>query len=139
MALLVQTLGEEQEGCPLVRVDRHTLVKRLWRARAEDGTELAVDLDSPCTDGAFLVAKSGEVFQVAQTEEEVIVVPLPEDRVVSAQLGWYLGNQHLPIEVRPTEILIENIKTLCASLDRIGIPYAFRREVFHCKIPSHRH
>ena len=36
-------------------------------------------------------------------------------------------------------IIIEHVKTLVAALDRIGIPYTLRNDVFHCKMHSHQH
>ncbi|MDF1754038.1 MAG: hypothetical protein P1U89_14745 [Verrucomicrobiales bacterium] len=140
MTVLIQRTTDEVGDAVPVRVDRHTLYKRRWRAIANDGTELAVDLESPVGDGAYLYsAKAERAFQVSQNKERVLVIPLPERPEMAAKIGWYLGNQHLPVEVRDTEILLEPVKTLAKSLDRIGIPYLYREEVFKCKMHSHQH
>lgn len=148
MALLIrQTLEEVTESSPTVavHVDRHTLYKRRWRAAASDGTELAVDLEAPVKDRDLLLAGAGEgesderIFQIQQTPEEVLVIPLPDTTEMAAKIGWYLGNQHLPVEIRDNEIILERLDTLAASLDRIGIPYEFRVDVFRCKIHSSSH
>ncbi len=139
MALLIQQVCEERDHHTSVIVDRHTLYKRRWRAKAEDGSDLAINLDRPVGDGAYLDGGESGVFKVQQLDEEVLVIPLPKSTELAAKVGWYLGNQHLPVEVREQEILLENVKTLAASLDRIGIPYTIRRDVFRCKMHSHTH
>ncbi|MGB2092279.1 MAG: urease accessory protein UreE [Akkermansiaceae bacterium] len=141
MAVLIQqTVDECVDTKPvIVQVGRHTLYKRRWRAKAADGTELAVNLDAPVDNGTLLGSEDGAIYLIEQTKEDVIVVPLPGTTEMAAQLGWYLGNQHLPVEVRSDSIVIEHVKTLVAALDRIGIPYTLRTEVFHCKMHSHQH
>ncbi len=139
MALLIEREATATTASTEVRVDRHTLYKRRWRATAEDGTEIAVNLDGPVAHGAYLEAGQGRVFVISQDPEEVLVVPLPQKTEMAAKIGWYLGNQHLPVEIRETEIILEHIATLAASLDRIGIPYTLRTDVFRCKMHSHQH
>lgn len=139
MALLIRKTVDSSCASGVVKVDRHTLYKRRWRAKAEDGVELAVDLDAPVKDGALLDSGNGQVYQIQQIEENVLVIPMPSTPDMGAKIGWYLGNQHLPIEVRKNEIILEQLDTLAASLDRIGIPYTLRRDVFHCKMHSHQH
>lgn len=140
MALLIRnTIEHALEPIP-VRVDRHTLYKRRWRAQAVDGSDLAVDLEAPVIDGTLLDGGEAErVFQIEQTPEDVLVIPLPDTTEMAAKIGWYLGNQHLPVEIRDDEIILEHLDTLAASLERIGIPYEFRNDVFRCKMHSHQH
>lgn len=141
MATLIQEITTECAGAlpVIVHVDRHTLYKRRWRATAEDGTELAIDLDAPASDGSMLKATSGELFQIKQQAEDVLIIALPKTSEMAAKIGWYLGNQHLPVEVRPDAIILEKMDTLAASLDRIGIPYTLTCDVFRCKMHSHQH
>ena len=123
-----------------VRVDRHTLAKRRWRAVAEDGTAVAVALPEAVRDGTTLEG-AGRVFQVAQEEETVVAIPLPDGTAMAAKIGWYLGNRHIPVEVRDTEIVVEAFPTLTASLERIGIDHEVRTDVLRCGAHSsgHRH
>ena len=139
MALLVEQTIETATATTKVCVDRHTLYKRRWRAKAEDDTELAVNLESAVPDGTLLDARNGRIFLITQLPEDVLAIPLPKKAEMAAKVGWYLGNQHLPVEIREDEIILENLKTLAASLDRIGIPYTLRKDVFHCKMHSHQH
>ncbi len=140
MALLIRNTSTGAMDPVTVQVDRHTLYKRRWRARAEDGTDLAVDLEAPVTHGALLDGGDAEkVFIIEQTPEDVLVIPMPDTTEMAAKIGWYLGNQHLPVEVRDDEIILERLDTLAASLERIGIPYEFRHDIFRCKMHSHQH
>lgn len=128
------------EGGVPIRVPRETVWKRRWRAVADDGTEVAVDLDEPVADGAVLSAGERR-FVVVQSAEEVVALALPADPRRAAQIGWYLGNRHIPIEVRADEILVEAFPTLTESLERIGIPHECRHDVLRCRPHSgdHRH
>ena len=119
-----------------VSIDRHTLSKRRWRATASDGSELAVNLDAPVAVGTVLESVDGRQFLIHQEPEEVLSIPLPKKTEMAAKVGWYLGNQHLPVEIREDEILLEKVKTLADSLDRIGIPYTLRTDVFTPAIHS---
>ena len=139
MAVLVRETIDGATTYGVVNVDRHTLYKRRWRAKAEDGEELAVDLDGPVSDQSFLKTVDGSIYQIAQIAEDVLVISLPKTTEMAAKLGWYLGNQHLPVEVRSDAIILEKLDTLAASLDRIGIPYTLKHDVFRCKMHSHQH
>ena len=76
-----------------------------------------------------------------QLPEEVVAIPLPESGELGAKIGWYLGNRHIPIEVRESELVMELFPTLTDSLERIGIPFQVRNDVLNCKPHSsgHRH
>ena len=139
MAVLIEKVSDGEGKSTKVLVDRVTLYKRRWRATAIDGTELAVALDDPAKDGQTLESADGRRFLIEQTEESIVSIPLPQSTKMAAQVGWYLGNQHLPVEVREEEILLEEIETLKASLKRIGIPFKTRVDVFRCKMHSHQH
>ncbi|MBK1833848.1 hypothetical protein JIN78_07240 [Roseibacillus ishigakijimensis] len=121
---------------PVARID---LWSRRWRGEAADGTPVAVSLEKAARNGDCL--RGGErVFRICQRPEDVLVIPMPAESSLAAKIGWYLGNRHLPIEVREEEILLELFPTLTDSLDRIGIAYQIRHEVLNCRPHSeHTH
>ncbi len=146
MAILIQTTVDACDISPevanaavIIQIDRHTLYKRRWRSTAEDGTELAVNLESPVSHHSLLRSENGTLYRIQQIKEDILIISLPQTTQLAAQVGWYLGNQHLPVEVRPDAIILEKLDTLAASLDRIGIPYSFDHDIFLCKIHSHQH
>jgi len=138
--LITETLDDPQdEEVSIVLVDRDTLYKRRWRATAQNGTELAINLPEPVANGTHLRSTVGNIYTIQQTEEELIIIKLPSSTQLSTQLGWFLGNQHLPIEVREDRILMQHQPTLIGKLERIGIPYSVETDIFNCKFHSHIH
>ena len=91
-------------------------------------------------DGTVLES-DGRRFVLRQSPEDVVVIPLPETPSMAAKIGWYLGNRHIPIEVREDEMLVEMFPTLTDSLDRIGIGYTLRSDVLRVRAhnSAHRH
>jgi urease accessory protein UreE len=140
MALLLNRIGKATGEVVPVRIARIDLWKRRWRQVAENGEEIAVDLEAPARNGEILLGDEG-CFRIEQTAEEVIAIAMPSKPDLAAKIGWYLGNRHIPIEVRPDEILLENFPTLVDSLARIGIAYIVREDVLNCRPHSedHRH
>lgn len=139
MATLIRNTSERDDSAVKVRVDRHKLYKRRWRATADNGVELAANLEVPVSHGEYLSAMGHGCYVVDQLPEDVLVIPLPRKTEMAAKVGWYLGNQHLPVEIREEEILLEYLPTLVVSLDRIGIPHTRRSDVFRCKMHSSHH
>lgn len=140
MALLLDHVQESCSGAVALPVARVDLWKRRWRGVAADGTEVAVALAEAARDGQCL-AGGGRCFLIKQREEELVVIPLPPEVDMAAKIGWYLGNRHIPIEVRGSMMLMENFPTLTDSLTRIGIRYHLKVDVLACRPHSadHRH
>lgn len=100
---------------------------------------MAVALEKAAQNGNVLLG-GGRSFRIAQMPEEVVAITMPEEQSMAAKIGWYLGNRHLPIEVREKEILLESFPTLTDSLERIGIGYTMREDVLNCRPHSeHTH
>lgn len=139
-AILLDRVAEEEVSEAVVLpVARIVLWTRRWRGTAKDGTVVAVALEKAAANGNILLG-GGRAFRIEQLEEEVVAISMPNDPSMAAKVGWYLGNRHLPIEVRATEILLEQFPTLTDSLDRIGIAYQVRTDVLNCRPHSeHTH
>lgn len=126
------------EVVPVV-VDRHTLEKRRWRVPAQDGFDLAVDLMAPCSHGDVIWATGEVAYVVRQTAEKVLEIPLPEEPSKAASLGWFLGNQHLPVQVLSESIRLAAHPHLVERLEREGIEFEAGRAVFSPAAHSHGH
>ncbi|MBB5352744.1 urease accessory protein [Haloferula luteola] len=126
-----------------VELDRHTLQKRRWRATAADGRELAIDLTDPVSHGTTLAVTETSRYEVRQSPEAVLILPLPQDPAEAARLGWFLGNQHLPVEVRSDAIWVEDAPTLADALHRHHIHHHHGTGVFladpHSRAAGHHH
>lgn len=81
--------------------------RRRLRRMAEDGTDVAIDLETPeyLFDGAVLHDDGDRILVVARTHEPALIVRLdanapPEQLIEQALvLGHAFGNQHVPIDV----------------------------------------
>jgi urease accessory protein UreE len=141
---VIKTLPED---CPSgldrisVSVDRYTLEKRRWRTTATDGKDIVVDLEKPCEHGAVLYLDESGAYLVDQLEEAVIQIPIPGSTAEAAKLGWFLGNQHLQVEINGTHIVLAHDDQLVRKLDREHIHWHSAKAVF-CPDPhskSHHH
>ncbi|MDB9741530.1 hypothetical protein OAB00_01610 [Akkermansiaceae bacterium] len=129
------------EEIKVLVIDRTTLSKRRWRA-VQNGQEIAVGLEAPVGHGTILAnEEETHFYRIEQIAEEVVSIPIPEDQTMAAKIGWYLGNRHIPIEVRSDVMVMENFPTLMDSLERIGIKYALKNDILRCAAHSadHRH
>jgi urease accessory protein len=126
-----------------IDLDRHTLLKRRWRATASDGTDLALDLEEPVSHGTTIAVTDTARYVVKQRPEAVLIIPLPESTDDAARLGWFFGNQHLPVEVRHDCILVEDLPTLADAIHRNHIHHRHGNEIFqadpHSRSAGHGH
>jgi urease accessory protein len=113
-----------------VKVDRHTLARRRWRVAAEDGCDLAVDLENPVKDGTALYVCESCVYVVSQDPEAVIEISIPTDPMKAAALGWFLGNQHLPVQILEKVVRLEATPHLEDRLKREGLKFERCEAVF---------
>lgn len=136
----LHTHGEEIIPVP---ADRHILQKKLWRAAAADGQEFALDLEEPISHGTVLQISDGKAYVIQQAPEEVLEVAVPSDPADAAQLGWMIGNQHLPVEVKDDVIYVEAVNTVAEFFKRQHIHFHEKLEVFqpspHSRNAGHHH
>ena len=113
-----------------IRLDRQKLAKRLWRAKAEDGTDFGFEGNDPARDGDLLAQVQGFRYVVRQLAEPVLEIPLDVAADDAAVIGWAVGNLHFPIEGQPGRLLAPDDPGLRQALDRLGVPYHAVEEVF---------
>ena len=132
MPLITQLPTSRPSHLPAVavKVDRHTLARRRWRVAAEDGCDLAVDLETPVGEGTVLFVGESCVYVVSQDPETVIEIPIPTDPVKATALGWFLGNQHLPVQILEKVVRLEATPHLDDRLKREGLNFERREAVF---------
>ena len=126
-----------------IAADRDTLTRRRWRGAAIDGTDFAFALSDPLRHGSVVLEGQGKRYRVRQLAEPVLVVPLPQEPLMAAKTAWFFGNMHLPIELRPGEILVAEEPTLRERITAAGMTWTAREDVFqpskHCDTPAHSH
>jgi urease accessory protein len=113
-----------------VRADRQRLSKRLWRAKADDGTEFGFEVELPLRDGDVVWTTAEFSYVMRQEPEPVLEIPLDVEPDAAAVIGWAVGNLHFPVEAQPGRLLAPDDPALRQALERLGIHYHFATEVF---------
>lgn len=137
-----------------LRVERRTLVKRLWRGAAVDGTEFGFELERPLRHGDVVFQTDGVRYVIAQEPEAVLEIPLGDlPPSASAGVGWAVGNLHLEFSSEATRLLTPDEPAARQLFARIQIEYRpttaifrpgrFKRSVDKPLVdelgPSHKH
>lgn len=134
-----------------LRVDRVTLVKRLWRGTAEDGSEFGFELSAPLKSGDIFFQSPTARYVVYQTPEAVIEVSLDVAPSAAAGIAWAIGNLHLELSAEPTRLLAPDGPAVRQLLDRLKVPFKTTTAIFrpgrfargqqptHELGPSHKH
>lgn len=135
----------------LVRVDRHTLAKRIWRGVAEDGIEFGFELAAPAKHGDAVFASPRATYVIQQEPEPLLEVPLHLAPSAAAGIGWAVGNLHLELAAESSRLLTPDQPAARQLLARLGVAYAATAGIFrpgrfargdrssHELGPSHRH
>lgn len=145
MPLIEKAFSPSGEGFQELTIpaERDTLTRRRWRGAALDGTDFAFALTDPLQHGSVVHEEAGKRYRIRQLPEPVLVVPLPTEPLLAARTAWFFGNMHLPIELRPNELLVAEEPTLRERISAAGMTWTAREEVFqpskHCDTPAHSH
>lgn len=136
----------------VIRVDRITLAKRIWRGVAEDGREFGFELESRLNDGDVVFQTESARYVIRQIPEEVVEISLDVSPSAAAGMGWAIGNLHLELQAEPTRLLAPNEPAVRQLLERLKVPFTQTTAVFrpgrfargnlsasHELGPSHRH
>lgn len=135
----------------LLRVDRLTLAKRLWRGVAADGTEFGFELPAPLKPGDVFHESATARYVVEQDAEPVLEISLDVAPAAAAGIGWAIGNLHLELSAEPTRLIAPDEPAVRQLLDRLKVSYRQTTAVFrpgrfargaqpsHELGPSHKH
>jgi len=111
--------------------ERQTLIKRIWRGVAADGTEFGFDLGSPLKDGEAFWQNETARYVVRQHPEPVVEIPLDLAPPAAAGLAWAIGNLHLELSAEPGRLLTPDESAIRQLLDRLQVGYRRTTAVFH--------
>lgn len=153
MLLIHASLPQPDIRLPVVpvRADRLTLAKRLWRGRAEDGTEFGFELAQPLKPDVCVWQSDRARYVVVQEPEPVLAIALEFPPCAAAGIGWAIGNLHLELMSEPDRLLAIDDPAVRQLLERIQVPFVPTTAVFrpgrfareaksaHELGPSHRH
>lgn len=125
MQLVSGPLASADSSLPEIalRVERHTLAKRLWRGTAEDGTEFGFELAAPLKHGDTFFQTATARYTVHQHPESVVEVSLDVAPSAAAGIGWAIGNLHLELQSESTRLLAPDEPAVRQLLDRLNVPF----------------
>jgi urease accessory protein len=151
--LVAQALPSPDSAKPEIalRADRFTLAKRLWRGRADDGTEFGFELAVPLKHGDTIFESEAARYVVRQEEEAVVVVSLDlAPRRPPASAGRSAtSTSNSPAET--TRLIAADEPAVRQLLERLKVTYHATRAIFrpgrfargalpvHELGPSHQH
>jgi urease accessory protein len=153
MQLVSGPLASADSSLPeiLLRVERLTLAKRLWRGTAEDGTEFGFELAAPLKHGDTFFQTATARYSVQQHPESVIEISLDVAPSAAAGIGWAVGNLHLELQSEPTRLLAPDEPAVRQLFARLKVPFQPTTAIFrpgrfargqqptHDLGPSHKH
>lgn len=115
----------------VLKVDRLTIVKRLWRGTAEDGTEFGFELSAPLQHGDTLWQTATVRYVLQQQPESVVEISLEVASSAAAGIGWAIGNLHLELCAEPTRLLAPDEPAVRQLLERLKVPFKPTSAIFH--------
>jgi urease accessory protein len=136
----------------VVRVDRITLAKRIWRSMAEDGREFGFELSTRLNDGDVVFQSESARYVVRQIPEPVVEISLEIAPSAAAGIAWAIGNLHLELQAEATRLLAPDEPAVRQLLERLKVSFKQTTAVFrpgrfargdqsssHELGPSHKH
>lgn len=122
LAMLRETVGLQHD-------ERHLRRKVIALA---DGSRILVDLPEAVmlAGGDALLLEDGEAIGVVAAEEDLLEITA-HDAVHLTQLGWHIGNRHLPAAIYADRILILRDHVIRAMLEGLGASVRDVTEAFN--------
>ena len=145
MPIITELPTEKKTGLETVKVsvDRLTLQKKRWRTVAEDGVDIAVDLEGHCHHGETVYESEDKAYVIEQLSEPVIIVAIPESQEEAAMMGWVFGNQHIPVQIKDKTIRVAADENISIFLKRNHIHSSEETGHFspspHSRVHHHHH
>ena len=114
----------------VLRIDRLTLAKRLWRGAADDGMEFGFELSAPLKDGDVFWQTPVGRYVIRQQPESVVEIALDVAPSAAAGIGWAIGNLHLELQAEPARLLAPDEPAVRQLLDRLKVPVKQTSAIF---------
>lgn len=132
MILIRAPLTGRNAGLPeiVLRVDRITLAKRLWRGTAEDGTDFGFELPAPLKHGDTFHESAAARYVIDQQPESVVEISLDVAPSAAAGIGWAIGNLHLELSAEPTRLVAADEPAVRQLLERLKVRYRQTTAIF---------
>ncbi len=114
----------------ILRVERHTASKRLWRGTADDEMEFGFELSAPLKHGDVFFQSETTRYVIEQIAEPVVEIALEMTPSAAAGIGWAIGNLHLELSAEATRLLAPDEPAVRQLLDRLKVSFNATTAVF---------
>lgn len=114
----------------VLRVERTTMAKRLWRGTADDGAEFGFDLSAPLKHGDTIFQSTAARYVVHQQPEPVVEISLEIAPSAAAGIGWAIGNLHLELSAELNRLIAADEPAVRHLLERLKVPYRRATAIF---------
>jgi len=107
-----------------VELEWEELSKRILRTETDQGTDVALSLDTdePLQYGDVLFEDAERRIAV-RTKMEAVIVIRPKDMTEMGKAAFELGNRHTPSLIDNNEIIVRADHTLNKLLEEVGVAY----------------
>jgi len=107
-----------------IELEWEELSKRILRTETDQGTDVALSLDSeePLQYGDVLFEEADRRIAV-RTKMEAVIVIRPKDMTEMGKAAFELGNRHTPSLIDNNEIIVRADHTLNKLLEEVGVAY----------------
>lgn len=122
-----------------LRVDRHKLARRRWRACAEDGVDFGFDVPEALQHGDCIFEEDTKAYYIEQEPEACLLVAFTTSEA-SAWIGWMVGNLHFKAAFSDSGILVQDDLAVRQMFEREQIDYQQVQRIFQpAKQGGHSH
>lgn len=146
-ALLIDHLIPPADPLDLRGKQEDTLVltseQRRWvrgRFTSVQGREIALALPTGTIllPGTVLAVETDWYLKIAPAPEPVLVVS-PADTAEAIRIAFEVGNRHFPLGLKDRLLLVPDDTAMIQLLNRLGVQFERRQEIFHPIGHAHRH
>jgi urease accessory protein len=113
----------------VLSAERRLFLKRRWRGTAADGVDFGFDLETRLIDGCLIFQTAEIDYIVVQIPEKVYEIPLG-NLAEATQIGWKVGNLHLPAQILTHCIRVLHDDAMTQLLTREGWAFSEPEVVF---------
>jgi urease accessory protein len=112
-----------------------------WRARLDDGREIAVVLPRATVlrDGDRLVAEDAVEVVVVRAAAETLSVARTSDPHLLARAAYHLGNRHVPLQLSPGQVAYQHDHVLDGLVRELGLRVTVETAPFEPEAGGYRH
>lgn len=129
--------GKQEDSLVLTSEQRRWVRGRFTTTQRRE-VALALPTGTVLTPGAILVVESNWYLKIEAAPEPVLAfTPAGTDEAI--RLAFEVGNRHFPLAIHGRQLLVPDDTAMAQLLERLGVPFERRMEIFDPIGHAHRH